>query len=146
MENKIIYSLAQLEKSSNDFIFDIVTCQMGQKIRAKSDRQIVCTGGNDLNEEIFQQFKQLQFTNYNNINIVLFDGDAYSEAKMNGNFKSSQRKEFMAFDTVNTTIISDEDNRYIIDRDCHRAKKIFTYRYADELMKNILNTLRILAH
>lgn len=144
--NCMLHSLANFEKQNQDFEFNLVTCNIGQQIRSKSHKEIECHGGNDLKDTIFDQFKSLQSKEKQVYNIVLFDGDAYSEARMNGRFKISQRKEFMAFDTANTTIISDEDNEYLIERDCHRAKKIFTNRYADELMKNILSTLRILAH
>lgn len=144
--NCMLHSLANFEKQNPDFEFNLVTCNIGQQIRSKSHKEIECHGRNDLKDTIFEQFKSLQSKEKQVYNIVLFDGDAYSEAKMNYNFQSSQRKEFMAFDTANTTIISDNDNKYLIERYCHRAKKIFTNRYADELMKNILNTLRILAH
>lgn len=144
--NCMLHSLANFEKQNQDFEFNLVTCNVGQQIRSKAHKEIECVGGNNLTATIFEQFKSLQSKEKQVYNIVLFDGDAYSEARMNGGFRGSQRKEFMAFDTTNTTIISDEDNKYVIERDCHRAKKIFTNRYADELMKNILNTLRILAH
>ena len=144
--NCMLHSLSNFEKQNPDFEFNLVTCNIGQQIRSKSHKEIKCHGGNDLKDTIFEQFKSLQSKEKQVYNIVLFDGDAYSDVKMNFNFKSSQRKEFMAFDTVNTTIISDDDNKYVIERYCHRAKKIFTNLYSDELMKNILNTLRILAH
>lgn len=144
--NCMLHSLANFEKQNPDFEFNLVTCNIGQQIRSKSHKEIECHGGNDLKDTIFEQFKSLQSKEKQVYNIVLFDGDAYSEARMNGGFRGSQRREFMAFDTVNTTIISDEDNKYLIERDCHRAKKIFTNLYSDELMKNILNTLKILAH
>ena len=144
--NCMLHSLANFEKQNPDFEFNLVTCGVGQQIRSKSHKEIECVGGNDLKDTIFEQFKSLQSKEKQVYNIVLFDGDAYSEARMSSGFRSSQRKEFMAFDTVNTTIISDSDNKYVIERDCHRAKKIFTNLYSDELMKNILNTLRILAH
>ena len=144
--NCMLHSLANFEKQNQDFEFNLVTCNIGQQIRSKSHKEIECVGRNDLKSTIFEQFKSLQSKEKQVYNIVLFDGDAYSEARMNGGFRGSQRKEFMAFDTANTIIISDEDNKYVIERDCHRAKKIFTNRYTDELMKNILNTLRILAH
>lgn len=144
--NCMLHSLANFEKQNPDFEFNLVTCNVGQQVRTKSHKEIDCVGGNDLKNTIFEQFKSLQSKEKQVYNIVLFDGDAYSEARMSRGFKKSLRREFMAFDTTNTTIISDEDNRYVIDRDCHRAKKIFTNLYADELMKNILNTLRILAH
>lgn len=144
--NCMLHSLANFEKQNPDFEFNLVTCGVGQQIRSKSHKEIECHGGNDLKDTIFEQFKSLQSKEKQVYNIVLFDGDAYSEARMNGRFRGSQRREFMAFDTVNTTIISDSDNKYEIERDCHRAKKIFTNLYSDELMKNILNTLRILAH
>nr|DAG04040.1 MAG TPA: cobalamin biosynthesis protein [Myoviridae sp. ctbEa13] len=144
--NCMLHSLANFEKQNPDFEFNLVTCGVGQQIRSKSHKEIECYGGNDLKDTIFEQFKSLQSKEKQVYNIVLFDGDAYSEARMSSCFRASQRKEFMAFDTANTTIISDDNNEYVIERDCHRAKKIFTNRYADELMKNILNTLRILAH
>lgn len=144
--NCMLHSLANFEKQNPDFEFNLVTCGIGQQVRDKSHKEIECHGGNDLTSKIFEQFKSLQSKEHQVYNIVLFDGDAYSYTRMSGYFCSSQRNEFAAFDTTNTTIISDKENEYFIERDCHRAKKIFTNLYTDELMKNILNTLRILAH
>lgn len=140
--NKLLYALSIFERQNPDFTFDVVKCQYGEKLCEKNDRQIKCGGGNLLDGKIFDIFNRLQDKNATVYNIVLFDGDAFSNASGS---KLSYFKNFGAFNFKNTTIISDSDNRTAIERYCGNAKRIFTRNYADELIQNVLNTLQLIA-
>lgn len=140
--NKLLYSLRLFENSNPNFTFDLVTCGMGERLETKKDRILECHGGNKLDHDVFDLFKKLQFAGQTNYNIVLFDGDAFSDY----NYREivGARKNFGAFNASNVTIISDYDNKDAIERYACSAKKIFTCNYADELCKNVMNTLQML--
>lgn len=140
--NKLLYSLRLFENSNPNFTFDLVTCGMGERLEAKKDRIMECRGGNKLDHDIFDLFKKLQLAGQTNYNIVLFDGDAFSDfdyCEMRNACKN-----FGAFNASNVTIISDYDNYDAIEKYACSAKKIFTHDYADELCKNVMNALQML--
>lgn len=140
--NKLLYSLRLFENSNPNFTFDLVTCGMGERLETKKDRIMECRGGNKLDHEVFDLFKKLQFTGQTNYNIVLFDGDAFSDYSNRETVEA--HKNFGAFNASNVTIISDYDNKDAIEKYACSAKKIFTYDYADELCKNVMNALQML--
>lgn len=140
--NKLLYSLRLFENSNPNFTFDLVTCGMGERLETKKDRIMECRGGNKLDHDVFSIFKKLQFAGQTNYNIVLFDGDAFSDFHYCE--LANARKNFGAFNTSNVTIISDYDNKDAIEQYACSAKKIFTRDYADELYKNVMNALQML--
>jgi hypothetical protein len=140
--NKLLYSLRLFENSNPNFTFDLVTCGMGERLETKKDRIMECRGGNKLDHDVFDLFKKLQFAGQTNYNIVLFDGDAFSDYSYRETVEA--RKNFGAFNASNVTIISDYDNKAAIEQYACSAKKIFTYDYADELCKNVMNALQML--
>lgn len=140
--NKLLYSLRLFENSNPNFTFDLVTCGMGERLETKKDRIMECRGGNKLDRDVFDLFKKLQFAGQTNYNIVLFDGDAFSDYSHRE--MVAARKNFGAFNASNVTIISDYDNKDAIEKYACSAKKIFTYDYADELCKNVMNALQML--
>lgn len=140
--NKLLYSLRLFENSNPNFAFDLVTCGMGERLETKKDRIMECRGGNKLDRDVFDLFKKLQFAGQTNYNIVLFDGDAFSDYNYRETVEA--RKNFGAFNASNVTIISDYDNKDAIEKYACSAKKIFTYDYADELCKNVMNALQML--
>lgn len=140
--NKLLYSLRLFENSNPNFTFDLVTCGMGERLEAKKDRIMECRGGNKLDHDIFDLFKKLQLAGQTNYNIVLFDGDAFSD--FDHCEMRTARKNFGAFNASNVTIISDYDNYDAIERYACSAKKIFTHAYANELCKNVMNALQML--
>lgn len=137
--NKLLYALRQFELESPNFEFDLISCGIGQKIRAKNDRKQYSDGCNHLTHEIFSQFKSLQKPNVNNFNIVLFDGDAFSNLYRT---KVEDKRAFKAFDTSNTILISDEENKDAITRFISTAKVIITKNYVEELKSNIFKALQ----
>jgi 5-formaminoimidazole-4-carboxamide-1-beta-D-ribofuranosyl 5'-monophosphate synthetase len=82
-----------------------------------------------------ETYRKLQKPNTYNYNIVLFDGDAFSDSS------NRVRDSFRAFDFNNCTIISDRANERYIRPHVSRAKVIYTKKYTDELLTNIKNTL-----
>ena len=138
--NKLLYALTKLEQKTSSFSFDLVTCAYGEELKKKNERQIKCGGGNWLDDKIFGIFKSLQHHDSENINIVLFDGDAFSDVY--GKREQSEFKNFGAFNLKNCCIISDYDNEQAIKSNAQNAKLIFTRNYVNELRKNVLQTLQ----
>lgn len=138
--NKLIQALANVEKIDKNFTFDIVYCGMGERIVTKKiDRMMKAGGGNSLDDKIFSIFRKVQKPNAYNYNIVLFDGDAFTDSPRYSNFE----KNFGAFNHSNCTIISDYDNMTAINRYAPSARRIFTRDYVNELQKNVVSTLRL---
>ena len=134
--NKMINALSAIERQNPNFSLDLVFCGIGQEVIAKKeDRVLRCDGGNNLTDDIYEIFRSLQKPQVYNYNIVLFDGDAYS------NSRERNPKGFGAFNTNNTTIISDQDNKVYIEKRVNKAKVIYTRNYADELIKNVTQSL-----
>lgn len=140
--NKLLYSLRLFENSNPNFTFDLVTCGMGERLETKKDRIMECAGGNKLDHDVFDLFKKLQLASQTNYNIVLFDGDAFSDYSYRETAEA--HKNFGAFNASNVTIISDYDNKDAIEQYACSAKKIFTNDYANELCKNVMNALQML--
>lgn len=137
--NAMLKNLTELERSNNFFTFSVISCSMGEKILPDNARFINSTGGNDLDEKIFSIFRSLQKPMTNVYNIVLFDGDAFSDSpksRMDGHT-------FAAFDTINTTIISDAQNRNYIDNNVSKARVVYTKYYTKELQQEVFNALKV---
>lgn len=139
--NKILYALSKFEKSNPNFDFTMISCGMGQRIRDKDDRIQLSKGGNYLSKQIFEQFKQVQKQNAQNVNIVLFDGYANTDIYAFSDTHANADKNFAAFNTSNTIIISDSGNEYALNRYCKLAKVIITTDYTNELYSIILQNL-----
>lgn len=135
--NTILNALKRIEKQNQNFTFDVVACGQGQIILSKHERYIKCFGGNDLTPKIAEQIRQTQTTNAVNHNIVLFDGDAYTDCH------THPKNTFKFFDRKDTVIISDPDNQSYLAR-CKQAKVIITRDYVDELFKNVCYALQSL--
>ena len=85
-------------------------------------------------------FKKLQDKNSNVYNIVLFDGDAFTDVSW-GHTIAEESKNFKAFDFKNVSIISDPSNRKYIEPNCHSAHVVYTKNYTNELFDNIVAVL-----
>lgn len=140
--NKMLYNLALLEKQTSDFEFDVVSMSMSEKLLAKNERRINAYGGNKLDEKIFDFYKKVQDKNSTNINIVMFDGDAFSDYYYYGKRKNAY-KNMAAFNHSNCIIISDTDNQMQINEYCQSAKRIIVNRnYAQLLIQNVVSNLQ----
>ena len=134
--NQILGALSQIEKRNPIFTLDVVFCGRGEKVvGSPKERVIRCGGSNDLDNAIFDIYKSLQKPSTYNYNIVLFDGDAFTDGSR------SHHKNFRAFDFNNCTIISDRANERYINPNVHKAKVIYTKDYTEELMHNLKTVL-----
>lgn len=134
--NKLLVALSTVERCNPNFTLDVVFCGYGQRVsESPKDRVLSCGGGNYITPDIFETYRKLQKPSTYNYNIVLFDGDAYSDSR------KGKRDGFRAFDFNNCTIISDPYNERYIKGRVSKAKVIYTDKYTDELLTNIKNTL-----
>ena len=144
--NKLLFNLAMLEKKTNDFEFDVIAMNESETLLEKSKRRINCNGCNLLDDGIFEIFKKVQSNSSENVNIVLFDGYAFSAKRFFGNFSLKDniyRQNFKAFNKSNVSIISDKSNEYDIEEFCPAAKKKFVADdYANNLISNVLKCLQ----
>lgn len=131
--NELLFELVRLEKEDKNFSFDLVTCGVGETYQNKNERTLKCNGGNRLDEHIFDLFRQVQDNQAKNYNIILFDGDAFSDCWPH----FAYWKNFGAFNNNNCVIISDYSNQEAIETYAKNAKHIFTRKYTLELEKNI---------
>ena len=135
--NKMLSALVEIERSNPDFTFDLICCGIGQTIMPRTNRRLTCRDANSLTASIFDQFRSVQVKQANVINIVLFDGDAFSASRY-------MPENFRAFDSKNTIIISDEDNKDALNSQIKTAKVIITKNYTKVLYENVKNALQIL--
>lgn len=131
--NELLYSLYQLEKENSEFTFTFISCGVGQTIEKKGSF-LKCNDGTELTRDIKLQFTQLQKANAVIYNIVMYDGEATDR---------KTHKNWSAFNTPNTTIIYERGNKYAVETYCPKAKKIYTIRFCDELIDNVIKTLSI---
>ena len=139
--NQMLFNLRQLEKVDSDFSFDLIKMSTTASIAKKNDRRIYCRGGNDITHEIYDIYRKVSAVNSNNINIILFDGDAFSCC----NYKviDDHKKNFGAFNHENCIIISDSDNTKYIRQYAPKAKTtILTCDYADNLIETVFKQLK----
>lgn len=131
--NSMLQELTKLEKIKNDFEFTFTTINHRVVPHAKNDRILKCGGGTRLQDNIIDIFNKNQDINYTTYNVVLFDGEC----------KNSHL--FKTFNTNNTILISDYDNKQAIERWCGKARKrVFTYNYTDKLIDNVIECLECL--
>lgn len=131
--NQIIYTLSKIEKMNPNFSYTLITIGETPRIEDKKNIYFIADGGNDLPDTVPLVFKQVQERNYINYNLVLFDGGAC--------YDSSNYSNWGAFNTDNTLIISDPENRDKIEEYCPNARVIITENYTDELTSNIIKVL-----
>ena len=136
--NTLLHSLLLLERSLSNFTFDVVTIGTNEKLLTKNDLRLECGGGNNITPYCFDLVRELQKPNTYNYNLVLFDGDAFSDDYHN----NKKTVNFKPFNLNNCTIISDRDNERYISKSVYKAKVIYTHDYVRELYDNVLTTLQ----
>ena len=139
--NQMLFNLDKLEKLDSDFSFDLIRMSTTASIAKKNDRYIHCSGCNDIKYEIYNIYRKVSAVNSNNINIVLFDGDAFSYCDYKT--KDNHRKNFGAFNHENCIIISDSYNERCIRQYAPKAKTtILTGDYASNLIETVFKQLK----
>lgn len=140
--NKMLFNLSLLEKQDKDFSFDLVKMTTTDILTKKNERQIKCSGCNDIKKSIFTTYNKVNSNDANNINIVLFDGYAFSDVS-SSTIRRQHMENFKAFNHNDCIIISDVSNKQAIEKYAKNAKSVFIDdKYADVLIKTILTMLR----
>ena len=139
--NKLLKALTAFEKQNKDFSFDLISCGVGQKIRAKNDRIQHSDGGTCIDCEIVNQFKQVQQPDAQNVNICLYDG--YCAISQNS-YHECGEKYLATFNNNRSVLILDDENRQAAEKYCKNAKVIITDNYTEELDKNVFDALQAL--
>lgn len=141
--NGVLEALSAIERKNRNFTMDVVFCGMGTYVcQNKHERRIHCDGGNELYDDMKQVFLNLQKQNTCNYNIVLFDGDAFSDYRGSDKIAHCSRI-FSAFDFKQTTLITDDDNVRYMGPGFTNAKVVVTNHYTQELIKHITKALSI---
>lgn len=142
--NRMLFNLSKLEKQTNDFEFDVISMNEGETILNKNDRFISCDNCNNLTNDIFNIFKKVQSSNAVNVNLVMFDGFAFSDKYyLPKEVADKDASNFKAFNHSNTIIISDMSNSLFINKYCNAAKTIIVKNdYANLLISNVINNLK----
>jgi len=143
--NTILKSLITLEDKYPFFYFDLVTMQRTETLRSKKERYIRANGGNDLDDKVKDIYKQLQHPQSFNYNIILFDGDAFTDTPRG--LVESHKQNFGIFNNSKCSIISDSDNKDAIERYAPLSHHIFVgcggrnKSYSALLYDNIIESL-----
>ena len=139
--NAMLAALSAIERKNRNFTMDVVFCGEGTyTCKNVGERKIVCRGGNNLPDDMKNTFLKLQKPNTCNYNIVLFDGDAFSDCYGNND---RCRRIFKTFDYKQTTLITDDDNVQYMKPEFTTAKVVVTNNYTAELISHIINALMI---
>lgn len=140
--NKMLFNLSLLEKQDKDFSFDLVKMTTTDTLTKKDERQIECSGCNDITKNIFTTYNKVNSNDSDNINIVLFDGYAFSDVSSSA-IRKQHMENFKAFNHNNCIIISDVSNKQAIEKYAKNAKSVFIDdKYATVLIKTVLTMLR----
>lgn len=137
--NQLLFALKKLEQQEPNFTFDLITMNTRFELKKKNERELHCDGGNDIpaySEGIIKKVQDRQSMNYN---IVLFDGDALSDST-----EGRSGKQFERFNMPNTVMILEDSNRKYAETYCKGIKRIYTRRYAAELIDQVCVALRFL--
>lgn len=143
--NSILHELYEVEKKVSYFSFDLIKIDTNFEISQKKDRIIVSEGGNSLSSVLQDIYHFVQTPGAQNLNIVLFQGDATTDdiydKKQKKILKSNSREQkemFRIFNRKEVLIISDYSNQESIKEYCKNAKTVLTSNYAEELENHIL--------
>lgn len=137
--NQLLFALKKLEQQEPNFTFDLITMNTRFELKKKNKRELHCGGGNDIpaySEGIIKKVQDRQSMNYN---IVLFDGDALSNPT-----EGRSGKQFKRFNMPNTVMILEDSNRKYAETYCKGIKRIYTRRYATELIDQVCVALSFL--
>lgn len=143
--NGILAILSDVERKNPDFYLDVSF--IGEKMttcQSVRERSIKCGGGNTIPEDFTARMTKLQKTNSYNYNIVLFDGDALSDA-YDWNYEKKCQV-FHKIDQSQTCLITDSDNNIYMGKKYHftKAKVIVTSDYTEKLIENIERAFAIM--
>lgn len=130
--NGLLEALERLENRFKSFTFELITCNVGEQLKRHDERRIGCTGGNWLDEGVIPIWRKVQKLNTSNYNIVLFDGDAYTDKRI----LNTPAAPMTVFDYSNVILITDPSNEEEAKK-CRRAKVVISYNYTEELERYV---------
>ena len=130
--NGLLEALERLENRFKFFTFELITCNVGEQLKRHDERRISCVGGNWLDESIVPIWRKVQKLNTPNYNIVLFDGDAYTDPHI----INTAAAPMTVFDYSNVTLITDPSNEDEAKK-CRRAKIVISNNYTEELERYV---------
>lgn len=140
--NTFIQCLNRINNS--DFSFDVITINDKIVEWENTHRYFYCKGGNTVPDSLQRILAKHQKRNALTYNIVLFDGDAHSDDRYTRKYnESSDNLRF--FNTRNTIIISDDDNKKYFDKCITSASIVYTKNYCEEFIDQIINLLSKIA-
>ena len=137
--NQLLFALKKLEQQEPNFTFDLITMNTRFELKKKNERELHCGGGNDIPAYAEGIIKKVQDRQSMNYNIVLFDGDALSDPT-----EGRSGKQFKRFNMPNTVMILEDSNRKYAETYCKGIKRIYTRKYAAELIDQVCVALSFL--
>ena len=137
--NQLLFALKKLEQQEPNFTFDLITMNTRFELKKKNERELHCDGGNDIPAYAEGIIKKVQDRQSMNYNIVLFDGDALSDPT-----EGRSGKQFKRFNMPNIVMILEDSNRKYAETYCKGIKRIYTRRYAAELIDQVCVALSFL--
>ena len=139
--NGILKILTEIERKNRNFSMDVsfigttlTTCQTVRQ------RQLYAMGGNDVPRNMKEILLKMQKPQTCNYNIILFDGDAFSNCSANYDEKC---RRFGAFDMKQTTLITDEQNEPYMTPSFSSTNVVVTKEYTAELIDHIIRAFTI---
>lgn len=136
--NKIIYALQKVEKLNPNFEFDVVTIGMDERLLPKNNRTFSANGGNAITPKMTSIYNSLQSTQSEVINILLFDGECYTDCAF------ENCKYLGCFNNKKSVIISEDSNKRAFDKYIPGVKVKYCTNFTDELYKSIITALQIM--
>ena len=138
--NAMLASLSEIERKNRNFSMDVSFINEGyHDCKSVRERRFVARGGNTIPSDMKERFIKRQLPNTCNYNVVLFDGDCFSDEWCKDEEKL---RRFGAFDYKQTTVITDPDNKHLV-KNFHASKVVVTDNYTDELIKHVTKALTI---
>lgn len=139
--NGILIILSDIERKNRNFSLDVSFINHNYyDCTSVRDRNFNTSGGNTIPKDMKERFLKRQLPNTCNYNIVLFDGDAFSDC---GAGMEERIRRFSAFDYKQTTMITDDDNEEYLGDGFKSAKVVVTEHYTDELLNHITKALTV---
>lgn len=130
--NSLICSLVKVKKLNSNFDFNIITLgDSGQTIEDLNTFVYTAYDGTRIYKELYRLYKKVQNPDFENYNIVLFDGYCYGE------------ENFGAFNNKNVIIVADDSNSDNIKKYAPSSRKVFiSNNYATCFIGEVVKLLR----
>ena len=139
--NGILKVLTDIEKKNRNFSMDVSFINDDFRVcKTIDDRRLVAEGGNTIPSDMKEILLKMQKPQTCNYNIVLFDGDAFSD--FYGDYPE-KCKIFGAFDMKQTTLITDPQNDRYMNPKFNSSKVVVTQNYTQELIEHVIHALTI---